>query len=344
VKVSSRGLTQALQLQYGAAEARAPSAAIVRPVLLLVGILHALCAAAAVMPGVLVWLFRLDVRRWSFLFPQPAEAIVAATSMCCASLVFAAICIAALARPAGRATTWVRIAAFAYIGVWLVDGLFSGILPVVAQAIRGRTPPTWINYLASVGSSVCREAGQVSLLLLIHYAFGRRSPTDSRLLRAVPFAAIGVCGAQVLMRVFQTVESYASRYTSLPWERRVSFLLRDDVLHRFWTVGASYLLVCLLALGTFRRRPRLAGTLILLPFLVVEPIARGTLWTAFNVNSVVERVMTLAYDLSFLVFSATTPIAAFVLFTILGRRLTAHDEVNFAERSPPPESPPAAHR
>jgi hypothetical protein len=216
----------------------------------------------------------------------------------------------------------VGTAAFAYAGVWLVDGLSSDTLPLVTSTIRGRVPaPTAMNYVGIIGASLCRELGQASLLLLILYAFGRRSPPDARVLRAVPLLAIVVCALQVLMRVFLTVDAYASRYTPLAWERRLALLVRDDALQRFWTVGASYVLVCLLALGTFRRRPRLAGALVVVPFLVVEPIARGTLWTAFNVSSTIERAMTLVDDLAFLVFSATTPIIAFVLFTLLGRRL-----------------------
>jgi hypothetical protein len=293
----------------------------------------------------MVWLFDLDVGRWSYLFSQPVETIIGGTAVFSSSVLFAAVCIAALIAPTGRAAKWLGMAAFAYIGVWLADGLASGILPVVSSTLRGRTNP-WINFLSAAGSTLCREAGQVALLLLICYAFGRRSPTDSRVLRAVPAAAVGVCALQVLMRVFLTVEAYANRFARMPWDQRISRLLRDEAMQRFWTVGASYLLVCLLALGTFRRRPRLAGALIVLPFLVVEPIARGTLWTAFNVTSLVERTMTLAYDLAFLTFSATTPIAAFVLFTILGRRLPsdADAEITAPHRAPPPESPAAARR
>lgn len=338
-------MPESLPLQYGTADARAPSTAIVRPALLLVGILHALAAGAAVVPGVLVSLFALDVGRWTFLFSQPTEAVIAAAAVCTASLVFAGVCLATLLRSDGAAPKWLGTVAFAYIGVWLVDGLSSGILPILSYKIRGRLPPpTWLHYLSTIGSSLCREIGQVSLLLLIHYAFGRRSPSDWRVLRAVPFAAVGVCALQVLMRVFLTVDTYLSRYTALPWERRLSLLLRDDALHRFWTVGASYLLVCLLALGTFRHRPRLAGALIVLPFLVVEPIARGTLWTAFNVSSLLERTMTLVYDVAFLIFSATTPIATFVLFTILGRRLPVDEVLDTPDPPPSPELPTAARR
>ena len=332
-------------LQYGAAEARAPSAAIARPVLLVVGILHALSAAAAVVPYVAVSLFQLDAGRWTFLFAQPTEVLISGAAMCAVSLAFVLVCSAALIRPAGIAAQWVATAAFAYVGVWLVDGMSSGILPLVSYTIRGRAPPlTWLNYVSAASASLCRELGQASLLLLILYAFGRRTPPEARVLRAVPIASIAVCTLQVLMRVFQTLDMYASRYALLPWGRRLSLLLRDDSMYRFWTVGASYLLVCLLALGAFRRRPRLAGTLILVPFLVVEPIARGTLWTAFNVTSLVERTMTLTYDLAFLIFSATTPIAAFVLFTLLGRQLPDDEYDMTTAPLPAPGSPGEARR
>jgi hypothetical protein len=307
--------------------------------------LHALAATVAVVPGVIVWLLGLDLGRWTFLFAQPAEVLISGAAMCASSVAFALVCFAALVRPEGISARWVGTAAFAYAGVWLADGLSSGILPLLSYSLRGRIPPlTWLNFVSAAGVSLCRELGQASLLLLILYAFGRRVPSDARILRAVPITSVVVCTLQVLMRIFQTFDIYASRYTVLPWGRRLSLLLRDDAMHRFWMVSASYLLVCLLALGTFRRRPRLAGVLILLPFLLVEPVARGTLWTAFNVTSVLERTMTLAYDLAFLTFSATTPIAAFALFTVLGRQLPLDEDVIAAAPLRSPESHAAARR
>jgi hypothetical protein len=313
-----------LPLQYGADDARAPSPAIVRPVLLLVGVLHGVAAAGAVVPGMIVWLFQLDAGRWTFLFPQPSETLISAAAVFSISVIFAAGCVVALARPTGSANRWLGTIAFAYAGVWLAIGLSGGMLPLLTYVPRGRALPlTWVNYFTAIGATLCRELGQASLLLLILYAFGRRMPSESRVLRSVPVVAVIICAMQVLLRVFLTIETYVMRYAAIPLEHRLEPFFRDVAVQRFWTVGGPYLLTCLLALATFRRQPRLAGVLILLPFLVVEPLARGTLWTAFSVNSAAERTMTLLYDLAFLVFSATTPIAAFVLFTILGRRVPA---------------------
>ena len=331
---------------YGAADARVPSPAVVRPVLLVVGILHAVAAAAAVVPGVMTWFFGIDAGRWSFLFPQPREALVSATAVFTLSVAFAVACAAALLRPGSRINRWVATAAFAYVGVWLAVGVSAAAVPLLTYVPRGRARPlTWVNYFTSMGAAVCRDLGQVSLLLLILYAFGRRAPSDWRVLRSVTVGAIGICALQVMLRVFLTIETYVSRYAHLPLELRIPRFLRDPALYRVWTVGGPYLLTCLLALATFRRYPRLAGALIVLPFLLVEPLARGTLWAALSVRSAAERTMTLVHDVTFLIFSATTPIAAFLLFTILGRRLPADDdEVIAAEPSPSVGSPVAARR
>lgn len=293
----------------------------VRTALLVAGLAHAAAALYLVGPYPFNALWRAGVAGTDPYGVPPVDRLISGVVFVGASVAFAVACAAAAVRPDGRAASAVWLAALIYLAVWLIDGARDTAFAVLAALNDHQGGPA--DAVAVIAGAAAREARQVSLLALVAYAFGRGSSDAASVIRAIAWAAAAACGHQFLERVAEFFQNMSGRgfdrAAAVDW---LLWYVRVNRSNPEWGISITSAVAAVLVLRTYRRRPRVAGLLAVLPF-VLNAAWIGHLWwagvAAGRPMLEIDQIASRLNDLAIVVVGATSPLAALIVFTLFGQ-------------------------
>jgi hypothetical protein len=291
-------------------------------VLLYVGILHAVTTIVTNAPATIADLTRTEFIYWGWENGfRPLDNQVQEMALVSCSAALACACAATLRKPRRLFNpAFVRATALALAATSFVVGAKGAAFYAWAESSNtvsnmGNNEAVPIITLCDIGSGIAYSFAGAALPALIYVTFRTPRPPATRVARAVAMIALAVCLAELLNHLFVQAKSLGEQWLS------AGFV--GDFHFNYIVTIASYVAGLAIAAVTWRRRLRLASVALILPFAVYVGWYFWIVWPPERIPpmSRAEMVLAAIYNVCIHIPSATAPLAALILFGVLGCRL-----------------------